>query len=100
LFLGKVGGFMMLEAFNISYHTHIFIWLGIFIISLLLECLSKKTVALWFSVAAIAGLLIAMLRIEFKVQFIAFLIISIILIVINECYFQKLDIKNKNEKGE
>ncbi len=91
---------MMLEAFNISYHTHIFIWLGIFIISLLLECLSKKTVALWFSVAAIAGLLIAMLRIEFKVQFIAFLIISIILIVINECYFQKLDIKNKNEKGE
>lgn len=91
---------MVLEAFNISYHTHIFIWLGIFIISLLLECLSKKTVALWFSVAAIAGLLIAMLRIEFKVQFIAFLIISIILIVINECYFQKLDIKNKNEKGE
>ncbi len=91
---------MMLEAFNISYHTHIFIWLGIFIISLLLECLSKKTVALWFSVAAIAGLLIAMLRIEFKVQFIAFLIISIILIVVNECYFQKLDIKNKNEKGE
>ena len=90
----------MLEAFNISYHTHIFIWLGIFIISLLLECLSKKTVALWFSVAAIAGLLIAMLRIEFKVQFIAFLIISIILIVVNECYFQKLDIKNKNEKGE
>ena len=90
----------MLEAFNISYHTHIFIWLGIFIISLLLECLSKKTVALWFSVAAIAGLLIAMLRIEFKVQFITFLIISIILIVINECYFQKLDIKNKNEKGE
>ena len=81
-------------------YTHIFIWLGIFIISLLLECLSKKTVALWFSVAAIAGLLIAMLRIEFKVQFIAFLIISIILIVVNECYFQKLDIKNKNEKGE
>ena len=91
---------MMLEAFNISYHTHIFIWLGIFIISLLLECLSKKTVALWFSVAAIAGLLIAMLRIEFKVQFIAFLIISIIMIVINECYFQKLDVKDKNEKGE
>ena len=77
---------MMLEAFNISYHTHIFIWLGIFIISLLLECLSKKTVALWFSVAAIAGLLIAMLRIEFKVQFIAFLIISIILIIISIIY--------------
>ena len=91
---------MMLEAFNISYHMHIFIWLGIFVITLLLECLSKQTVALWFSVAAIAGLLIAMLRIEFKVQFIAFLIISIILTVINECYFQKLDIKDKNKKGE
>ena len=91
---------MMLEAFNISYHMHIFIWLGIFVITLLLECLSKQTVALWFSVATIAGLLIAMLRIEFKVQFIAFLIISIILIVINECYFQKLDIKDKNKKGE
>lgn len=91
---------MILEAFNISYHMHIFIWLGIFVITLLLECLSKKTVALWFSVAAIASLLIAMLRIEFKVQFIAFLIISIILIIINECYFQKLDIKDKNEKGE
>lgn len=90
----------MLEAFNISYHMHIFIWLGIFVITLLLECLSKQTVALWFSVSAIAGLLIAMLRIEFKVQFIAFLIISIILIVINEGYFQKLDIKDKNKKGE
>lgn len=91
---------MTLETFNVAYHMHIFIWLGIFIITLLLECLSKKTVALWFSVAAIAGLLIAMLRIEFKVQFIAFLIISIIMIVINECYFQKLNIKDKMEKGE
>ncbi len=91
---------MTLETFNVAYHTHIFIWLGIFIITLLLECLSKKAVALWFSIAAIAGLLIAMLRIEFKVQFIAFLIISIIMIVINECYFQKLNIKDKMEKGE
>lgn len=89
---------MILEAFNVSYHTHIFIWLGIFIVTLLLECLSKKTVALWFSVSAIIALLIAMLRIEFKVQFIAFLIVSIVLLIINECYFQKMDIKDKSEK--
>ena len=89
---------MILEVFNVSYHTHIFIWLGIFIVTLLLECLSKKTIALWFSISAIIALLIAMLRIEFKVQFIAFLIVSIILLIINECYFQKLDIKDKNEK--
>lgn len=89
---------MSLETFATSYHTHIFLWLGIFILTLLLECFSKKTISLWFSVASIAGLLIAALRIEFKFQFIAFLVISIIFIIINECYFQKID--EKKEKGE
>lgn len=89
---------MSLETFATSYHTHIFLWLGIFILTLLLECFSKKTISLWFSVASIAGLLIAALRIEFKFQFIAFLVISIIFIIINECYFQKIDEKKKKEK--
>lgn len=91
---------MLLEGFITEYHYHILIWLGILLITLLLEVFSKKTIALWFSVASIVGLLMAALKLAFTVQFVAFIIISVGLILINEFYFMKKDNKIENEKGE
>lgn len=91
---------MLLEGFINEYHYHILIWLGILLITLLLEIFSKKTIALWFSVASIASLLMAALKLEFTIQFVAFIIISIGLLLINEFYFMKKDNKKESEKGE
>jgi len=91
---------MLLEGFINEYHYHILIWLGILLITLLLEVFSKKTIALWFSVASIVGLLFAALKLAFTIQFVAFIIISIGLLLINEFYFMEKVNKKESEKGE
>ncbi len=91
---------MLLEGFINEYHYHILIWLGILLITLLLELFSKKTIALWFSVAAIVGILFAALKLAFTIQFVAFIIISVGLLLINEFYFMKKINKKEKKKGE
>ncbi len=81
---------MFLDNFLQAYHTHIFIWTGITIIAILLESLIKgKPISLWFAVGSIFSLTLALLHITFTIQFIAFFVISIILIILNEFYFMK-----------
>ena len=78
------------ETFLEAYHTHIFIWLGIAVIAILLENLIKKhVIGLWFAVSAGFSLLLALMHLKFTIQFIAFFVISVIFILINELYFKK-----------
>lgn len=81
---------MFLNEFITDYHTHIFIWLAMFLLTIILEAILKKhLVGIWFSLGAGVGLLLSLLKIEFTIQFIAFFVVSIILILINEFYFKK-----------
>lgn len=81
---------MFLNEFITEYHTHIFIWLGIFIFTIIVEAIFKKQlVAIWFSLSAGVSLLFALLKLKFAIQFIAFFVIAIILILLNEFYFKK-----------
>ena len=83
---------MDLENFLENYHMHIFIWLGIAIIAILLENLIKKhVIGLWFAVSAGFSLLLALMHLKFTIQFIAFFVISVIFILINELYFKKVN---------
>ena len=81
---------MELETFFEAYHTHIFIWLGVALLAILLETLIKKhVIGLWFAISAGFSLLLALLHLKFTIQFIAFFVISVIFILINELYFKK-----------
>lgn len=88
---------MNIEEFIIAYHIHILIWLGIFLISLILEFASKKTISLWFSVGAIGGMLLSMLKLSFTIQFASFIIISVGLILLNVLSFSKIEQNNMEE---
>lgn len=76
-------------AFIENYHIHIYIWIGLIVVTILLELFSKKLVGLWFAVGSILGLLLALVRAYFTIQFISFLVVSIGFIIINEVYFKK-----------
>lgn len=86
---------MILTEFSIDYHTHILIWLIVIAIVVIIEAtLKKHLIGLWFAIGGIVGLLFALLQLNFIVQLVGFLVISIVFTIINELYFRK---KNNND---
>ncbi|MCH5171898.1 MAG: hypothetical protein J1F31_03600 [Erysipelotrichales bacterium] len=82
---------MEIKTFLEAYHTHIFIWLGLAFLAIILETFVRKhVIGLWFAVSAAFSMLLALMHLKFTIQFIAFFVVSVIFILIDELYFKKI----------
>lgn len=76
----------------------IWLWLGIIIVTLLLEFATSDMVAIWFTLAAIPSFILALLKVDQVIQIVVFMVIAIILLVLTRPlvmkYFKTNEIKS------
>jgi len=72
-----------------------YVWLGIVVVSLILEFLTTEMITIWFAGGGLVSMILAMLSVEYYVQIPVFIIVSIVLLI---C-FRKIVI-NKFSIGE
>lgn len=70
------------------------VWIGVFLLSLLIEYLSLTFFTIWFGLGAIAAYIISLLGMSFTIQLISFLIISILFLTL----FRQYAIKSYKHK--
>ena len=75
----------------------LWLWLGIFVIALILEFITADMVSIWFSLAAIPSFILALLSINPFVQIMVFVVLAILLLVLTRPvvmkYFKTNEIK-------
>ncbi|CCV64358.1 Nodulation efficiency family protein, NfeD [Alteracholeplasma palmae J233] len=75
----------------------VWVWLGIFVLSVTFEFVSLELVSIWFAIAAIPSLILAMVNIPLHYQLIVFFIISCVLIFLTRPvvlkYFKRNEVK-------
>jgi membrane protein implicated in regulation of membrane protease activity len=67
----------------------VWIWLAVFILSIVLEAATVDFVAIWFSIAALPSFIMALLNISFEIQLTFFVLVSILLLVFTRPYMVK-----------
>lgn len=67
------------------------VWLGLFIIFILIELLTLKVIALWFAGGAFFSFVLALFGYTFLLQIPAFLIVSVVLLMSRSCLRRFLD---------
>ncbi len=67
----------------------IWIWLGVVVITMILEFISTDMIAIWFSVGGLVSLILAALSVPVWVQLVVFVVISAVLLL----SFRKLALK-------
>ena len=72
-----------------------YVWLGIVVVSLILEFLTTEMITIWFAGGGLVSMILAMLSVEYFVQIPVFITVSIVLLL---C-FRKIVI-NKFSIGE
>lgn len=81
----------------------IFIWLGVVVVSLVIEALTYELISIWFTAGGLIAMTLAIINsltnvtIDWTVQLIIFLVISLILVVlvrpITKKYLKRIDVK-------
>ncbi|MBN2268094.1 MAG: NfeD family protein [Acholeplasmataceae bacterium] len=75
----------------------LWLWLGIFVIALLIEFITADMVSIWFSIAAIPSFILALLSVQPVVQIMVFVVFAIVLLVLTRPvvmkYFKTNEIK-------
>ena len=81
----------------------IFLWLGIIILTIVLEATSYDLISIWFSAGALVSMILAIidaatkLEIDWVVQVLVFVIVSLILILslrpVTKKYLKRIDVK-------
>lgn len=77
------------------------LWIVIFVLTLIIEICTNETISIWFSVGSLMSLVLACININWIVQFVVFLVLSNILLLI--FYFilkRKLKDKLIEKNGE
>jgi len=67
----------------------VWVWLAVFILSIVLEAATVDFVAIWFSIAALPSFGLALFNISFELQLIFFVLVSILLLVFTRPYMVK-----------
>lgn len=65
------------------------IWIGIFIIALIIEIATQELVSLWFSFGAIPPLIMAAFNVDVSYQIVVYAVVSAILFVLSEFLIKK-----------
>lgn len=75
----------------------VWVWLGIFIFAIVFEFITFDLVSIWFALAAIPSLILAMLDVSLTIQLVVFFIVSCILIFLTRPimlkYFKRNEVK-------
>lgn len=75
------------------------VWLGVFVLSLVIEFITFDLISIWFSAGAIIPFIMSAIGgVPFEIQIIIFIVVSALLIVFVRKYAQKLLFKNMNSK--
>lgn len=67
----------------------VWVWLAVFILSIVLEAATVDFVAIWFAIAALPSFVMALLNVSFEVQLTFFVLVSILLLVFTRPYMVK-----------
>jgi membrane protein implicated in regulation of membrane protease activity len=67
----------------------LWLWLGIILVSIIVEFLTSDMVAIWFTAAAIPSFILALLRVEAVFQIIAFVVVSVLLLSLTRPFVMK-----------
>lgn len=74
-----------------------YLWIGIFILSLLVELMTVSLISIWFSIGAIAAFIVEYLGYSIGVQWIVFIVVSFILVLVTKPFTKKV-LQKKVEK--
>jgi membrane protein implicated in regulation of membrane protease activity len=73
------------------------VWLSVFIITLIVEIISVELVSIWFSAASLISLILALCGVSVTLQIVVFLVVSIVLLASLRTICMKF-LKNSKEK--
>ena len=73
----------------------VWIWLGIIVILSIIEAVTVELVSVWFIASAIVSLILQVLGLDFKLCFIIFVLLGIVLMITTRKYLLKLLQVNK-----
>ena len=68
----------------------VWIWLGLIVILSIIEAVTVELVSVWFIASAIVSLILQVLGIDFKLCFIIFVLLGIVLMITTRKYLLKL----------
>ncbi len=68
----------------------VWIWLGIIVILSIIEAVTVELVSVWFIASAIVSLILQVLGLDFKLCFIIFVLLGIVLMITTRKYLLKL----------
>lgn len=75
----------------------LWLWLGIFVVALMVEFATADMVSVWFALAAVPSFILALLNVNIIIQVVLFVVISILLLVLTRPlamkYFKTNEIK-------
>ena len=75
------------------------VWLGVFIVTALIEFLTQEIASIWFTIGAIIPLILAATRaVTWEWQVLIFLVVSVVLILSLRNITKKFLLKNANYK--
>lgn len=60
----------------------IWIWLGVFAVSLILEFITMELVSIWISFGSIVALILACLKVGYEIQIISCIVVSVVLLLL------------------
>lgn len=75
----------------------IWVWLGVFVVLLILEFLTTDMVSIWLALAAIPAFILALLNVDLLFQIIVYVLVTILLLIFTRPlvvkYFKRHEIK-------
>lgn len=79
----------LVESANNTNIVPMIIWIGIFIVALIIEITTQELVSIWFSFGAIPPLIMAAFNIDVTYQILVYAIVSAIFFVLSELLIKK-----------
>lgn len=68
----------------------IWIWLAVFIISLVVEAATQDLVSIWFAIGSIVGIILSLLEVPYYIEIIVFAVVSLALLILTRPVVKKL----------
>lgn len=86
---------MLFEGVNINPDIFIWVWLGVIVLSLVIEFITDELVSIWFVVGGIVSWILSLCKIDIGIQLIVFVIASFAFMLVARPFLKKY--LNRNE---
>lgn len=68
----------------------VWIWLGVFILTIIFEAITQELVSVWFSIGAIIALILSAFPIQWYIQLVVFAVVSFLLLALTRPLAKKI----------